>query len=66
MRGNYVVLFGFVIGVTGTVLMYETQADIRRLGASADGRAVPAAHDVSTVNAGDPILAAECNRVPAS
>jgi hypothetical protein len=53
MRRNYVALISFVIGVAGTVFMYEILPDSRRQSVPTDSRFVSAAHDVSTV--GDPI-----------
>jgi hypothetical protein len=61
MRTKYIAMIGFVAGMAGTVLMYETRADWRGFGAPADTRIV--AHDISTASAGNPAAeekAAEC------
>jgi hypothetical protein len=53
MRRNYVALIGFVIGVVGTVLMYEFRPGPGA--ARSEPQFVAAAHDASIENIGDPI-----------
>ncbi len=53
MRRNYVALLGFLIGVVGTVVMYELRSDAGQSTPTTDARFLAADHDVST--GGDPI-----------
>jgi hypothetical protein len=55
MRRNYVALMGFLLGVVGTIVMYELRFDPGQSTATTDARFLSASDDASMTNAGDPI-----------
>jgi hypothetical protein len=54
MRSNYIALIGFVMGIVGTVIMYETRPAPGSSHTSADAQLVSAARDASTAKVCDP------------